>query len=113
MGTVTITLDAEPTHSTDIERQVTGKIILSNSYANGTGDTFTLGKLGLGILTDLFIVGRIGIYRVSDTLPVIGTGTTVHIKAYGTGAGSGQVFAEISNATALNATTVRFRAFGY
>ena len=113
MGTVSITLDLAPTHSTDMERQVTGKLNLSNSYANGTGDTFTLGKLGLGILTDLFISSRLGLFRVSDTLPVIGTDATVHIKAYGTGASSGAVFAEMSNTTALNGTSVRFRAFGY
>lgn len=113
MGTVTITMDAAPSHAQDGELQMTGNLHLSSSYANGTGDTFTLGKLGLGILTDLFIHSKLGLFRVSDTLPIIGTGTTVHIKAYGTGAGSGDVFVEMSNATSLLTDTCRFRAFGY
>ena len=114
MGQVVITIDTEPTDSVDTERQVTGTLHLSGNYAKNTGgDTFSLGKLGLGILTDMFIVSRPALYRVADTLPIIGTDTIVHIRAYGTGASSGSPFAEISNGTSLGGTSVRFRAFGY
>ena len=112
MPAVVVTLDAEPTHTTDHERVITGSLHLSTSYANGTGDTFTpLGAFGLDILTDLWIQPTTIIMQLTDTLPLRGT-TTSHIKAYGTGSGNQAQFAEMANSD-LSAVTARFRAYGY
>lgn len=113
MGTVTIILDPNPTHVQDHEKVVTGSLSLSNSYATG-GDSFTPGQLGLNILTDLELYGTLAVYEVvQSALPVVGAGTSVKIVAYGTGAGSGGVFVQLTGNPDLSADVVRFRAHGF
>lgn len=113
MGTVTITLDPNPTHTEDHERVVTGSLSLSSSYATG-GDSFTVGQLGLGILTDMEMYGTLAVYDIAaSALPAVGQSTSVKILAFGTGAGSGGVFVQLTGSPDLSADVVRFRAHGY
>lgn len=113
MGACVVTLDPDPTEQLGQYRQMSGLIHLSSSYANGTGDTTTVGAFGLGILRDLYINHSQFNAVVSDTLPLVGSGTTVHIKAYGTGAADNDIFDEISNTTDLHTISMRFIAYGW
>ena len=113
MGIVTITLDPNPTKMLDHERVVTGSLSLSSSYAT-SGDSFTVGQLGLNILTDMEMYGTLAAYSIASTaLPAVGAGTTVKILAFGTGGSSGAVFVQLTGNPDLSTDVVRFRAHGY
>ena len=113
MGAAVITLDIDSTEMLGQYRQISGSIHLSSSYANGTGDTSTVGALALGILRDFQAINTTYNLVMTDTLPVVGPGTTIHFKAFGTGASDNHVFDEISNSTDLSGISMRFIAYGW
>ena len=107
MGNVTVTLDKRRSIWGDMVI-VLGRITMSSSYAT-SGDSYTLGQLGVSVLNKLFIVPR-GAYHFAVDY------TNKKILAYGqepTSATTGIIaLSQVANAADLSAQVLDFIAIG-
>lgn len=112
MGVLSVTLDSDTSHAIDHITLRTGLLTLSATYTNATGDSFTPGSFGFGILKDLWIQAGTFVWQVAPaTLPLV-RGSTGYVKVYGTGSGAQAAFSEIAT-NSNSGLTARFMAFGW